>query len=242
MSAEQRQIITAAGPNMAGIMEHYSLPTMERYANIWGYSVKAESIDSDNSVYESSEARAARWHKVSAIRRALQTNDTVVWFDADVMIMRDDEDIASHIAPDSFQGLAIENVPAENRVNPNTGVWVMRNSPQAFDFLDKVEELGMPSNGKWADQGAVMKVLGWKLGDVEDHYRWAGPGLGSRFIEGTSWLPTSWNQPYLKRQTNAEACVDRPAVANPHAVHFMGMSVVEREDVMRHFLLQTTEV
>lgn len=115
------------------------------------------------------------------IRQYLTEYRLVVWLDADVLLVRDDEDIAEHLHPAHFQALALEQVPAEHRVNPNTNVWLMRSERRAFDFLDAVEAAG-PQPGPWADQGAVLAALGWHRGD--ERYWWAGPGRGNLFWPG----------------------------------------------------------
>ena len=88
---------------------------------------------------------------------------------------------------------------------------------------------GRPQPGPWADQGAVLAALGWDRGD-ERYYR-ARPGAGGAFLDGTSWLPPGWNQPYLGGRVDGElynSCArsyaDRPDVADPHTPHFMGMT------------------
>jgi hypothetical protein len=128
---------------------------------------------------------------------------------ADVLVARTDDDVTAHLHPDHFQALALEQVPAEHRVNPNTGVWLMRSCPSAFDFLDAVEAAGTQP-GPWADQGAVLAALGWNRGD--ERYHWSGPGPGTRFLAGTSWLPSGWNQPYLEGRT-AENCYNGSAAS-----------------------------
>jgi len=122
----------------------------------------------------------------------------------------------------------LEHVPYEHRVNPNTGVWLMRSGPAAFAFLDAVEAAG-PQPGPWADQGAVLAALGWDRGD--ERYHWARPGAGNAFLAGTSWLPVGWNQPYLGGgredgcyNSSAASYEGRPVVVDPHALHFMGMT------------------
>ena len=102
-----------------------------------------------------------------------------------------------------------------------------------FDFLDAVDSAG-PQPGPWADQGAVLAALGWHRGD--ERYYWAGPGPGTRFMAGTSWLPSGWNQPYLDGRIadncyngSASSYVGRPTVPDPFAIHFMGMNPAARE-------------
>lgn len=220
-------IVTAAGPQMRAVLHDFALPTFERYGDRWNYAVHAEQLDSDGAGADSN-AQAAKWAKIRILREALQKFPLVLWVDADILLLRHDEDIAAHLHPDDFQALALEQVPFEHRVNPNTGVWLLRSGPTADRFLDAVEAAG-PQPGPWADQGAVLVALGWHRGD--ERYHWAGPGAGSRFLGRTSWLPGGWNQPYLggrdEGQTfnsSAASYRDRPVVANPQALHFMGMT------------------
>jgi len=222
-----RVIVTAAGPRMRRVLEELSLPGMERFAARWGYSVRAARLPTDGAGADPA-AQTAKWHKVGLLREALADNALAVWVDADVLVLRDDEDVAAHLHPDHFQGLALEQVPAEHRVNPNTGVWVLRSGPAATAFLDAVESAG-PQPGPWADQGGVLAALGWDRGGED--YRWARPGVGSAFLAGTSWLPPSWNQPFLGERSPGEvfngdvsSYLGRPSVAAPHALHFMGLT------------------
>jgi hypothetical protein len=169
----------------------------------------------------------AKWAKLNLLRIALRSHAYALWLDADVLLLRQDDDIREHLHPGSFQALVIEQVPAEHRVNPNTGVWLLRSCPGAFAFLDAVETCGLQP-GPWADQGAVLAAMNWDRGD--EQYRWARPGPGNAFSRNTSWLPPGWNQPYLGPRAESElfngtaaSYVGRPNVPEPHALHFMGM-------------------
>lgn len=231
----QGAVVTAAGPAMQPVLRDLALPTFAAYAAVWGWDVVAHDLDSDGLGADRA-AQQAKWAKIELLRQALRSHPLVLWVDADVLLLRTDEDIAAHLHPRHFQALALEHVPSEHRVNPNTGVWLMRSCPAAFAFLDAVESAG-PQPGPWSDQGAVLAALGWDRGD--ENYRWARPGRGSDFLAGTSWLPPGWNQPYLLGR-RAESCfnsavdsyVDRPQVRDPHALHFMGMSPAARYDAM----------
>ena len=225
-SDQRRLLLTAAGPTMRRVLHELALPTFARYAECWGYQVRAVDLPADGSAADAA-AQAAKWAKVGLLRDALADHDLVMWVDADVLLLRHDDDIADHLHPDHFQALVLEHVPAEHRVNPNTGVWLLR-GPDAVGFLDAVERAG-PQPGSWADQGAVLAALGWDRGD--ELYRWAGPGPGNAFLTRTSWLPPGWNQPYLGQRNEADSFnsaadsyADRPSVAAPHALHFMGLT------------------
>ena len=224
-------LLTAAGPHMHDVLHDFALPAFHRYGVRWGYDVHAVELPVDG-VGAEGPAQLAKWSKIRLLREALDSYPLALWLDADVLLLRSDEDIATHLHPHSFQALALEQVPHEHRINPNTGVWLMRAHPSAVAFLDHVESLG-PQPGPWADQGAVLTALGWDRGDP--NYHWAKPGLGNHFLAGTSWLPPGWNQPYLDRidegglyNGTADSYIDRPAVAHPHALHFMGMTPIAR--------------
>lgn len=224
-------VVTAAGPQMRMLMHDVVKPGFQSFAERWGYRLHMVDLEGDGARADAG-AQRAKWAKVDLLRQALREYPLALWLDADVLLTRTDDDISTHLHPDHFQALALEHVPAEHRVNPNTGVWLMRSCPLAFEFLDAVEAAG-PQPGPWADQGAVLAALSWNRGDV--NYHWAGPGRGNQFQAGTSWLPVGWNQPYLEGRTantcyngSAESYIGRPTVPRPFAVHFMGMTPAAR--------------
>lgn len=228
-------VVTAAGPGMRAVLHDLALPTFRRWAGRWGWDVRAVDLASDGAGADPA-AQAAKWAKTRLLRQALQQHPFALWLDADVLLLRADEDVTVHLLPGTFQALALEQVPVERRVNPNTGVWLLRSCPEAFAFLDAVDALGQQP-GPWADQGAVLAALGWDRGD--ERYHGARPGPGSTALTGTSWLPIGWNQPYLQGRvegqvfnSSADSYADRPTVAAPHALHFMGMTSQARYDHM----------
>ena len=220
---------------MRDVLNDLALPTFGRWAERHGWVVLPQDLATDGSGADE-RAQRAKWTKIALLRDALRRHPLVLWLDADVLLLRDDEDVSAHLHPDHFQALVLEHVPSEHRVNPNTGVWLMRSCPDAFAFLDAVEQAG-PQPGPWADQGAVLAALGWNRGD--ERYHWAGPGAGSRFLAGTSWLPPGWNQPWVEGRdedgafnSSAASYRDRPRVLDPHALHFMGMTPAARYRAM----------
>lgn len=228
-------LVTAAGPRMRSVLHDLALPSFRRYARRWNWSVVVKDLPSDGAG-ATPGAQQAKWVKLHLLRQALQSHQLALWVDADVLLLRQDEDLTMHLHPEHFQAFVLEQVPSEHRVNPNTGVWLMRSCPQAFAFLDAVEAAG-PQPGPWADQGGVLAALGWDRGD--DSYRWARPGPGNAFLAGTGWLPPGWNQPYLQDRRDAEcfnsaaaSYGDRPQVRDPHALHFMGMTPEARYRAM----------
>ncbi|MDP3997056.1 MAG: putative nucleotide-diphospho-sugar transferase [bacterium] len=221
----RKTIVTAAGPNMAPVLTTFALPLFASFADRHSYRMQVTYVTEDDADRWSATAKSVRWQKLRLIRSALEQSDVVVWFDADVLICRSDTDIVDLLGTTDYQGLVLHSVPSENRINPNTGVWVIRNTEKAFRFLDTAMEIGIPA-GRWADQGAVLRALGWVLGN--EHYDGARmPDKPTEFMHGTTWLPIGWNQPYLEKY------LCRPMDPNPFAVHFMGMSIADRMKYMR---------
>jgi len=234
-------IVTAGGPQMRGVLHDLALPTFRSYAAAWDWTVQAVDLPSDGSGVDAA-AQQAKWAKPRLLQRALEEHPFALWIDADVLLLRRDGDVLAHLHPRDFQALALEHVPSEHRVNPNTGVWLLRSCLQSQAFLAAVTRAGQQP-GPWADQGAVLHALGWERGD--EAYRWAKPGRGNAFSAATSWLPPGWNAPYLENRTEASSFnssaasyLDRPQVAEPHALHFMGMTAAARYDAMSATLLR----
>ncbi len=224
-----RIIVTAAGPNMREVLDRYTLPSFIRFADRYKYEVQVNYLETDGLSRKGSEVRKARWQKINLIKQALLKHSIVLWLDADTMICRDDEDVP--LEPTDYQGLVLHHVPSEGRVNPNTGVWILRKCQKAFDFLASIERIGLPENDRWADQAAVLRALGWILGD--ERYNGARmPDHPTEYIKGTTWLPSGWNQPYTENRRNPEAYIGRPLVEDPHIIHYMAMSIPERLECM----------
>lgn len=209
-----RALVTAAGPSLRPLLNDLALPGFARYAARWDWQLLVEDLPADGAGV-----------KTRLLRQALEVFDLVLWLDPENLLLRDDDDVTQHLHPDHFQALGLEHVPAEHRINPTTGVWLLRSCPAAFGFLDAVEAAG-PQPGPWTDQGAVLAALGWDRGD--EQYRWARPGPGGAHLSGTSWLPPSWNQAYGDHLPTE----GRARVPDPHALHFRGMSPPDRYRAM----------
>jgi hypothetical protein len=162
-------------------------PTFETYARRHGYRVEVHELH-DHDDRSRPEVRRAKWRKVELLADALRRADVVVWIDADAAITRFDRDIADDLGRTAFQGLALERFP--ERVNPNTGVWVLRRGDRARAFLRAVLDVGQLEHS-WADQATVCHLLGWDLGDHHGHG--ARPVRSTPFAATTSWLPPTWN-------------------------------------------------
>jgi hypothetical protein len=147
------------------------------YARRHGYSreLRTQSVD---------PSRPPAWSKVALIRQQLEQHETVVWLDADTVVVRGDRDIADELPDDRFLGL-VEHVVA-GRPNPNTGVMVVRAGDRAQRFFSAVWDATEYLDHRWWEQAAVMNLLGY---DPETGQR----VRESEWTDGVQWLDKSWN-------------------------------------------------
>jgi hypothetical protein len=178
-------LLTGAGARMRPLLE-LALPTFERFAGAQGYRLHVAGLDDGDGSREA--RRQARWAKVALLRDVVRDGASALWLDADALVCRFDRDIVDDLPADRFQGLVLERFAT--RVNPNTGVWLLRAGGRSAAFLDAVADIGLLEHA-WTDQAAVCRALGWTLGDYHGHG--AGPGEGSPFLHGTTWLHPGWN-------------------------------------------------
>jgi hypothetical protein len=230
MTTNGRIIVTAAGPNMLPLLKKYALPTFERLARVLDADLRSVDLEIDSSDYLAEEARRARWAKLDAIEQAFSDGyEDVLWLDADTLVVLCDDDPFRYLRADDFQGFVLEHNSAEARTNPNTGVWLIRNTPMARKFVSDVRMIGELPGSTWSDQAAVMQALGWDPGIANHHG--ARPGCGNEFLRHTAVIPAPWNQLYVDMADTSRNC---PVVPHPHVVHFGGMVVLaEREAAMR---------
>jgi hypothetical protein len=230
MTANGRIIVTAAGPHMLPLLRKYALPTFGRLARALGADLHSVDLDADSSDYLSDQASRARWAKLDAIEQALADGyPEVLWLDADILVVRYDDDPFRYLRAGDFQGFVLEHNSAEARTNPNTGVWLVRNTPMARAFMSGVKMIGELPGSTWNEQAAVIQALGWDPGIYNHHG--ARPGRGTEFLRHTTVLPAPWNQLYIDMADPGRNC---PVVPHPHVIHFAGMVVLaEREAAMR---------
>lgn len=107
--------------------------------------------------------RRKTWNKVPLMQQLLKEVPTLVWMDPDIMITDlskpmdqlmatvrcdgSDQNKFKAVNPkkannDTFLWLSADVSPIKNLVNANTGVIVMKQSQDAFDFLEKVWHVG----------------------------------------------------------------------------------------------------
>ena len=224
MPSMNKALISAAGPNMAPMMD-CAEPTFARYAEQFGYELIIDRTIKDAADYRSELNKAARWGRIAMMKEVLQDPfDLAVWFDADILITRFDRDIADDLATDCFQGFVWEQSPLPYRrgVNINGGVWPIRQDPDSTRFIGELEKIGMDATGIWADQEAMCKVLGVVMGNSIDGNFMSRPMHPSLFYDRTDWLPAVWNPTGLAK-----------GMAGGRVIHYAGLTNEERLPLMQ---------
>lgn len=227
-SIRGKVLLTAAGPSMRQILEGYTLPTFRRFAAVHGYEVVVvrHEVDGQGSL------REVRMLKPRLVREQLDLGaELVLWIDADAMFLRFDADPADLLGPEHFQGLVLERVPSRGRTNPNSGVWLIRNVSGAIEFLESVERIGLQPGEAWADQAAIMRALGWFMGDRD--YAGAHAGPGTPAMLGTALLPLSFNTRIGDGNPKQWYQKSVDTARGPHIWHLSGLTPDERIAVLR---------
>lgn len=107
-------------------------------------------------------SRTPHWNKIVLIQQALAIGfDIVAWIDADTMIVDFEPDIRT--ALNSGPPLAMARHPLtgmdENPGHWNSGVMIMRNTPELRRFFQQVWDEGPVLNHRWKDQARILDVL-----------------------------------------------------------------------------------
>lgn len=84
--------------------------------------------------------------------------DFIVWLDADVLIVNAEEDFRTALPPGAPIGMCSHPLPWRNQSwHYNSGVMVIRQSPLAGAFFERVWEAG-PIDHPWFEQARILEV------------------------------------------------------------------------------------
>lgn len=108
--------------------------------------------------------RPPAWSKIALVRDLLERYDEVFWVDADAIFLDISNDIAELVRPDKDLYL-VEHVYAENPEwrSANTGVFLVRSTAWARDFLARVWGAEQYVDHPWWENAAVLDLLGYEL-------------------------------------------------------------------------------
>jgi hypothetical protein len=205
-------LYTAYDQKFAAVAAH-TIPAMRRYAERYGFDF-AEHVDPICD-------RPTTWVKIYLAREKFaQGYDTIFWVDADALIRRFDEDIRDHIDGDhEFYFVKEDFHASEEFHNPkaksrlNCGIFLMRKSEIANQFLDSVLSHAEFTNQGFFEQAAVIAAFGlWS--NFEDKLHRADEPNG--FTSRLKFLPPRWNR-FMGFDRDPEAIVHHFIMLNNDA-------------------------
>jgi hypothetical protein len=109
----------------AGYICAASAANKRRYADLHGYDLIVSRTAADPS-------RPAAWSKILEVRKHLPRYDWLMFIDVDTLIMNPAVRLED-VADDS-----VDQVLAADHNGVNSGVWMVRNTPWSFTFLDEL--------------------------------------------------------------------------------------------------------
>lgn len=141
-----RAIITYAAGEHERLLE-LSLPTFRRFADKHGY---------DLIVGEKMTDRPPAWNKIPLLATHSPKYEQVVWFDADLFIVDDSDDLPRI---NESHGL-VRHFTAGSEV-PNSGMWILNYRPAFDKIFDAIWNLEVFMNHGWWEQAALLTLMGY---------------------------------------------------------------------------------
>lgn len=186
----------------------HTTPLMERYAARHGMD-----FDCVNLRYS---VAPPSWMKLPQIGAALHDYDSVLWVDADIVIVDSSESILDEISPDCWQAMVAHKTECGSV--PNCGLWFVTREMRAYFKTAWDSLLAQFENHPWWEQAAMLSLMGYEVID--------GPkvvaGTPTELFDHTQFLSQKWNH-----HPRDEARVDHPAFL--HATQYHDRLAVIRE-------------
>jgi galactosyl transferase GMA12/MNN10 family len=131
--------------------------TFEAYAALHGYDLRL-------STQLLARERPPAWSKIALVRELLEGYDEVLWVDADAIFVDISKDIAELVRPNKDLYL-VEHIWEEDETwrSANTGVFLVRSTPWARRFFDRVWAAEEYVDHPWWENAAVLDLLGYEL-------------------------------------------------------------------------------
>jgi hypothetical protein len=181
MSSQPQRAIASLGIGSHERLLKIAARSFRPYAKRHGYDLHLHTQSADPS-------RSPHWTKIRILRDLVERYETVVWLDSDLVIVDGRKDIADELEPDRFLYL-VEHAYNDERV-PNTGVMLLRSGPMAERFLDDAWALEEHLDHEWAEQGAIMELLGYDLQRKR-------PGTETAYRAHTKLISPRWNSVFF---------------------------------------------
>lgn len=145
-----RRVLCSLGTGPHSELLDITRPVFERYALRHGY-------DLDLRTSAPVTGRPPAWTKLLLVRELLDRYDTVVWVDADAIIVDLDSDVAVRPRryPVDMVTHVVDGIPL-----PNAGIAVWRRSRAAVTLLERMWAQRALIDHRWWENAALLAVLG----------------------------------------------------------------------------------
>lgn len=167
------------------VIRPVALPTLERYAERYGYEVK---------IAEPVGGLPAAWGKVAALRTALESSEFALWIDGDALLTPAADDLSDWLSANAFQCFS------QDRRLPfalNSWLWGIRACDESRRFLEELwgrrRFHADPNHHRFWDLGAIHQVLAeqpeFQVGTVLLGPEWNCPGTyrPEAYSRGPEW-------------------------------------------------------
>jgi hypothetical protein len=191
MGRPERRVLCTLGIGPHAELYRITRPTFERYAVMHHFDLVARTEPVELL------GRPAAWGKLVLVRDLLERYDTVVWIDADAVIVDPRHDITTGLSPWRPVHLVWHQIG--DMVVPNTGVLVVRRGRAAIRLLEAVWAHHEYIEHRWWENAALIAELGGDgdLGLTQPEARRAQRRVGELDHRWNSIPPSPASEPVI---------------------------------------------
>lgn len=173
-----RKVIASIGVGPHEELLAITRPSRVAYAARHGYDLVEETADL-------APGRPASWGKVKLVTSLLNTYQTVVWIDADAILVDHSRDIAADSPPSAKLWMVTHRY--DEHAIPNMGVMVVHRSRWTTKMFDRIWNAEEFITHDWWENAALLHMLGYNI----DHT--VGRVRSSVHNAHVGELPDCWN-------------------------------------------------
>jgi len=179
----------------------YTFPLMKSYSEYHGIDYEFFHINTTEI------CRPAPWFKVKLLQDTLRLEkyDVIIWIDADVVIVKKENNILDEITNYHIQYVSRHNI--DGNIHPNSGVWMI--TPEMYKYLKDIWSKTSLINHFWWEQAALIECMGMKM-DVNNIV--SLEDSNNELYKKTKFLSNVWN--YCPNDLSKQS--------NPFFIHFAG--------------------
>lgn len=161
-------------------MAAHTMPLMRQYADRHGMQKYCACLNG---------GRPPSWMKIPYLIEGLDHFDRVLWMDADVVVVKHDENILDAVPEGAAQAL-VEHDTDRGPV-PNCGVWVVTKAMRPFLLAAWEGERFV--HHCWWEQAAIVTQMGYDVTEDADGLPLCTRVFATDLLRQTAFLPPRWN-------------------------------------------------